>query len=155
MDYVQTTNLATASEIEQHFNNCDQKFLDNLTARTDIGSYIKKLLDKSTRYEIWDDMTLIGFLAIYHNTETRVDFISNISVIKTEQGKGWGKSLLAIAMRESATKGATQINLEVAKDNQAAQSFYKKHGFLIDPHNSTKDQSSDCLFYKLVNNEAS
>jgi ribosomal-protein-alanine N-acetyltransferase len=52
-----------------------------------------------------------------------------ILVQKCQKKKGWGVFLLESFLEDARQKGVKKIFLEVAADNHAAISFYKKSGF--------------------------
>ena len=55
--------------------------------------------------------------------------ILNISINKDYQGKGYGKKLLHNLIKKLKDRAIGQLILEVRKSNQAAITFYLKHGF--------------------------
>lgn len=55
--------------------------------------------------------------------------ILNISVIKTEQGKGYGKQLLQHMMTQAKLKKADMVLLEVRGSNKNAIGLYESQGF--------------------------
>lgn len=57
--------------------------------------------------------------------------ILTLVVDPSHQKKGIGSLLLSALVKLLITKGITDLFLEVAEDNHQAQSFYKKHGFVL------------------------
>jgi len=55
--------------------------------------------------------------------------ILNISINKDYQRKGYGKKLLYYLIKKLKDRTIGQLILEVRKSNQAAITFYLKHGF--------------------------
>jgi ribosomal-protein-alanine acetyltransferase len=53
----------------------------------------------------------------------------NIAVRKNARRKGAGSALLSAALNEFRKRGIARVFLEVRESNQAAVSFYRKHGF--------------------------
>lgn len=53
----------------------------------------------------------------------------NIAVDAGNRRKGLGSKLLAAAAKEAAAQQAERMYLEVRESNQAAISFYERHGF--------------------------
>jgi len=56
--------------------------------------------------------------------------LMDICVSPSEQGKGFGKSLLLQFIDEAKAKGAVKIHLEVRAKNIAAQMLYMNAGFI-------------------------
>jgi ribosomal-protein-alanine N-acetyltransferase len=70
---------------------------------------------------------IIGFLMAMPALDTAD--ILNISINKNYQRKGYGKKLLHFLIKELKDRMIRQLMLEVRLSNQAAISFYLKHGF--------------------------
>ena len=70
---------------------------------------------------------IIGFLMAMPTLDTAD--ILNISINKDYQRKGYGKKLLHFLIKELKDRMIRQLMLEVRLSNQAAISFYLKHGF--------------------------
>ncbi|MDY0029181.1 MAG: GNAT family N-acetyltransferase [Pseudobdellovibrionaceae bacterium] len=126
-----TQNESRMWHLVSHFQSLDKAFKDELLARTSIEEYTVKLVEKSCRYEVWDQDRLVGILAVYFNRE-RMPFvyISNISVLSDYQGKGIAKTLLSKLVDYARKSGLLYVELEVSADNNRAQAFYRKQGFV-------------------------
>jgi ribosomal protein S18 acetylase RimI-like enzyme len=125
-------NQADKNKILNHFQNCDEGFIDELSSRVDMGEYSQKLIDKAQRFEIWNGEKLVGLLAVYWNNET--DHITNVSVDKNYMGQGYGTDLVKRCVNVSTSHGKKTIELEVKNDNQTAINLYTKHGFQMARH---------------------
>lgn len=121
-------NTSTEKDIRAHFSACEKSFMDELISRVDMDAYIRKLMEKSTRYEAWVDGHLVGLLAAYHNHDPAgFDFITNVSVTANSTGLGVASHLVSTCI---AHANSPEIRLEVAKDNLVAQALYQKFGFI-------------------------
>ena len=78
-------------------------------------------------YSISVNNQIIGFLMAMSAIDTAD--ILNISINKDYQGKGYGKKLLHNLIKNLKDRAIGQLILEVRKSNQAAITFYLKHGF--------------------------
>ena len=70
---------------------------------------------------------IIGFLMAMPALDTAD--ILNISINKDYQRKGYGKKLLHNLIKKLKDRAIGQLILEVRRSNQAAITFYLKHGF--------------------------
>ncbi|MGL6188077.1 MAG: GNAT family N-acetyltransferase [Holosporales bacterium] len=68
-----------------------------------------------------------GFYMAQHAADS-CDLLT-ILVQKRQKKKGWGTFLLESFLEDARQKGVKKVFLEVAADNHAAISFYKKSGF--------------------------
>jgi ribosomal-protein-alanine N-acetyltransferase len=75
-----------------------------------------------------DDSEVIGYggLAIAPPSEA---WVNNLAVRRDRQRHGVGRALLDELLRHARDRGATQVMLEVAADNEAAQRLYDTEGF--------------------------
>ncbi len=124
-------NKATEKDILAHFNTCDENFLKNLKEKVDLQQYSKKLFEKSTRFEAWQDNKLIGLVAGYFNDQKNAaSFISNVSVSKDKLNKGIASSLIKNAIEYGRDMSFKILELEVLSSNNAAIKLYEKFGFV-------------------------
>ena len=87
----------------------------------------------------------IGYIAFYdNNQETKVAFLSMITVSKEYQGQGLGNRLLNKMIEVCRIKGMNSITLEVDKTNENAIVFYEKHGF-----SKISKESNISFFYSM------
>lgn len=74
---------------------------------------------------------ILGYgLAILHRG-TRLARLYSIAVTEEARGKGLSRRLLQDIENKAAEKGRLFMRLEVAKDNAAALSLYKQHGYQV------------------------
>ncbi|MEH0873323.1 GNAT family N-acetyltransferase [Pectobacterium cacticida] len=123
-------NSATAEDIESHLRACDDAFVRSLEHRVEIAAYASKIVRLSHCIEGWKDERLVGLVASYFNEQTRIAFITNVSVLVEAQGMGFGGILLEYCIAKMQTLGAIEIRLEVEESNQVARYFYLKHAFI-------------------------
>lgn len=122
-------NSANADDMNAHFESCDPIFLSQLKSRVEMGAYIEKILSRAERYEYWQGEKLVGFLAVYHNADEGFGFITNISTSAAHQRSGLGQKLLSRLIAFSKKRGTSLLKLDVHEENEAALTFYQKHGF--------------------------
>ena len=129
-------NQASPAELAQHLSRCDGHFVPRLSAGVNIGDYAKKIAKQATRFEAWADGSLVGLVAAYCNDqETRVAYLTNMSVSREWMGKGVAACLLSQCCKHAAASGMRQIRLEVAEENTPATKLYEKCGFVADGAN--------------------
>ncbi|MBM3691570.1 MAG: ribosomal-protein-alanine N-acetyltransferase [Actinobacteria bacterium] len=92
-------------------------FLDELARMPDTRWY-QVMLDQDQ---------VIGYIGLAVNAE--VADIQTIAVIEAAQQKGLGSRLLELAIKEAKNRGAQEMFLEVATQNEAAINLYRKFGF--------------------------
>jgi ribosomal protein S18 acetylase RimI-like enzyme len=63
---------------------------------------------------------------------TRVGHITSLHVLPHLRGRGYGRALLELALREFRQRGIAQVTLWVLEGNTKARQFYEKHGFRLD-----------------------
>jgi ribosomal-protein-alanine N-acetyltransferase len=74
-----------------------------------------------------DDVLGYAGLCVYPDSA----WVQNIAVRRSAQGTGLGSRLLDALLAEAARRGAPQIALEVAADNEVAQRLYSRRGFAV------------------------
>lgn len=125
------SNRASEIEISEHLFRCDTNFMPPLSGRVEIKDYVHKILSKASRFEAWSNGTLVGLVAIYCNDqETRVAYITSVSVLKQWTGKGIAAHLMSLCIKDMKALGMTQVCLEVLSSNTPAIRLYKKSGFI-------------------------
>lgn len=141
---------ASETEIADHLKCCDADFYPPLSSRLAINDYAKKIAHKATRFEAWSGGTLIGLIAVYCNDQnSRVAFITSVSVLREWTGKGIAAHLLNQCIEHARTIGMQQISLEVANSNAHAIHLYKKIGFVL----SNSNESTVTMSRQLANGE--
>jgi len=73
------------------------------------------------------DNQIIGYVGLAFSGTTAD--IQTIAVVPNQQRAGIGSSLLSLALAAAKQRGAEQIFLEVAVENEPAISLYKNFGF--------------------------
>lgn len=135
VDYL--LNKASEAEIAEHLQACDADFVPSLSGRAEIKSYAKKIAGKAMRFEAWSGGALVGLVAAYCNDqESRIAYITSVSVLKTWTGKGIAARLLGQFVEHARSSDMRRIRLEVASDNTPAIKLYEKSGFIINKANA-------------------
>lgn len=125
-------NKASAADLLTHLQHCEAGFVAALRQRTDLAAYATKLAQYATRFEAWENGCVISVVAVYCNdTQTRQAYISNVSTLPAWQGQGIAKTLLNYACAHAHNSGMTQVQLEVAANNQTALRLYQQQGFAV------------------------
>lgn len=126
------TNKASVAEIADHLLRCDTDFVPPLSGHVEIIDYAKKIADLAMRFEAWADSTLIGLVAAYCNhQESRIAYITSVSVLRAWMGKGIAARLMGRCIEHAKASGMQQIGLEVSGENASAIKLYAKSGFVI------------------------
>jgi [ribosomal protein S18]-alanine N-acetyltransferase len=73
---------------------------------------------------------ILGFIVVEANRHG-VGHVITIDVLPAVRRFGIGSKLLAAAEERLQSAGAARVFLETAVDNQAALSFYKRHGYFL------------------------
>jgi ribosomal-protein-alanine N-acetyltransferase len=82
-----------------------------------------------TRYLVAQDETAItGYVGMLFPGGDEADVLT-LAVAQAHWGKGIGTALLEALFSESASRGCTQVFLEVRADNPRAQNLYTRNGF--------------------------
>lgn len=125
------SNEASEAQIIEHLSRCDADFVPPLSGRIDINDYAKKIAGKAIRFEAWSGGMLIGLVAAYCNDhQTRIAYITSVSIMKVWTGKGIAAHLMNHCIEHAKASGMQEIRLEVAGDNTSAIKLYEKSGFV-------------------------
>lgn len=83
-------------------------------------------------YEAWVLRQLkgemLGYLVMQHAVDEA--HVLNVAVVATQQGKGWGASLLNQATEIAKENGMASLLLEVRPSNARALALYRHYGFV-------------------------
>lgn len=130
-------NKASEEQITDHLLRCDVDFVPPLSDRVELTDYAQKIASKATRFEAWLGGTLVGLVVAYCNEqETRIAYITNVSVTREWTGKGIAACLMKQCIEHVEAMGMRQITLEVAGDNMPAIKLYEKNGFIAGKANA-------------------
>ena len=125
-------NTATAKDIAEHLDRCDDTFVPPLSSRTEIDDYAQKVKRHAVRFEAWADGTLVALVAAYFNDQQRIlGYITNVSVEARYRRTGIASQLLVKCIQSSEQRGLERVELEVDSANAAAVDLYRKHGFAV------------------------
>lgn len=110
--------------IADTYDSVAQDYVETmLTSRT--SSSQRKPLTLKVAYE---DNKPVGFLA-YFVKKFYLGKILFVDVLPAYRSKGWGATLMKIAMTDLIKRGVSQIELVTRTDNFAAQKLYNNLGF--------------------------
>ncbi len=116
--------------ITEHLKASAQTFVPDLSSYVDIGLYAERLSHHALIFSYFSNGKAVALLAGYFDrAEQGVMFISNLSVVLSEQGNGLASNLLELAQRHAFVSGFKRIELEVFKSNVKAVDFYLRKGF--------------------------
>jgi ribosomal-protein-alanine N-acetyltransferase len=87
-----------------------------------------------------DDGRPVGYLHAYDT-----GYVAEIAVAPAHRGRGHGRALLAHAFAELRSRGVTEVEIEVAADNDRARSLYETMGFEIAERRPDRYESGDGL----------
>lgn len=80
-------------------------------------------------YIVAEDGTPVGFVMLYADKKENEYELWRFMIDRRFQGRGFGKTALALAIKECARLGAKQMELSVGLDNYAAKRLYEAAGF--------------------------
>lgn len=143
-----TRNTSTSDEILRHLEACDASFVPSLSGRVDLAKYAEKLALNATRFEFWSNGNLTGLLALYLQAGNETAFISNLSVIPSQQRAGIGAQLLRESINYLKVLGIRCVLLEVGAAS-SAQRFYFAAGFRFVGVGSRKSDAFHQLEYRI------
>ena len=130
---------------ESSFQHSILKKINKLNIEDIVPSYISSYAHKLAKYanvyvigrkgiKDFNAKTdeIIGLIAFYtNNIQSRHGFISIIIVEKNQQGQGFGRALVELAKENAIASGMCTLGINVHKENDNAQKFYRKMGFTI------------------------
>lgn len=126
------SNKASPEEIASHLWHCEADFVPPLSTRVKIENYANKIVTQATRFEAWSGGNLVGLAAAYCNDhETRIAYLTNVSVSREWMGKGVADRLLSECCKHAVASGMRQVSLEVGEGNTPAIKLYEKCGFVV------------------------
>lgn len=119
-------NQATFQNVFMHLQLADLDFNPPLSQRVDLKKYSQKIISHASRFEAWDNQSLIGLIAIYDGDPA---YITNVSVLADWQKSGVALRLLHQCIDFLKQKKILTVDLEVSKSNSSAISLYEKNFF--------------------------
>lgn len=122
-------NQLSQIDIQQYFEkNVDM--LREMFERVDLIVFSAKISTYAVHFSVSDQDDIIGFMAAYCNDEeSKIAYITTISISPKYQGKGLGKKLLEEGIKYARQKGYLYVRLQVRKANIIALKFYEGFGF--------------------------
>lgn len=140
-------NKSCQKDIFGHLKECADSFIPILSSYVDIEAYSHKIFNRAVRFEAWSNSSLVGLLAVYNNEQTKMGFITNVSVSPDYQNMRIAHTLMTLNLDFELLMSIFQVRLRVNKNNLKALSFYKRAGFV-------KIDEADDLTLLLENNLA-
>lgn len=121
---------SSAEQIQRHLVECDAFFVPPLSSKVEMKLYSQKLAMHAVNFEAWNDEKLIGLVSVYLNdSQKKMAFISNVSIISTFAHKGIATRLLNECVQFTKDLQFGAVGLEVSLRNGRALSLYIKLGF--------------------------
>jgi len=122
-----TINKATENEIRDHLHKCANDFNPPLYSYVDIDAYGSKIFVKSTRFEAWDNLELVGLGAVYYNDpEAKVAFFTHLDILKQYQGGRVAYTLISKVIRFGLERNFIRIETEIYPHNNAMQGLVSR-----------------------------
>ena len=96
-----------------------------------ICEYVDKIIYFSTIIPYYQRGEIIAFISYYNNDVLNENsFLTMILVSKDYQGRGIGKLLLELSIKDLKKSGFKTYSLEVLKSNKKAIVLYLSYGFI-------------------------
>lgn len=112
-------------------------FIDPAYWHANLVPMRETYLPAADSYMLWQDGSALGFYSLYEET------LAAIFVTPAQQGRGYGKALLAHAKRQRPA-----LRLQVYRQNLAACDFYLSQGFQIE--GEQQDTHTGCAEWVMV-----
>lgn len=141
LELLQKLSIETFASTYQHLNT-KENFEKYINASFNKLQLSKELEDSNIEfYFLQKENKTIGYLKLNEGiaqTEkmpTHCYEVERIYLLKTHQGKGYGRALIEKAIEVASSKNKKELWLGVWEKNQGAIEFYKKMGFFeFDTH---------------------
>jgi len=122
----------SADRILEFLRSVDDSFGPSLSSRVDLHIYSQKLANDAENIFLTANGMPIAHAAFYCNDRnTKVAFVSSLSVRAEFRGKGAGEFLINTVIQNCAATGMESVRLEALDQNPRAITFYRKLGFEI------------------------
>ena len=82
-------------------------------------------------YLLWEDETVVGYLALIPEHPPGKMMISKIYVHRSGRGRGYGRQLLEFAILQARERKAQALWLTVNRGNDSSVAWYRKNGFSV------------------------
>lgn len=112
-------------------------FIDPAYWHANLAPMRETYLPAADSHVLWQDGAALGFYSLYEET------LAAIFVTPVQQGRGYGKALLAHAKRQRPA-----LRLQVYRQNLAACDFYLSQGFQIE--SEQRDPHTGCAEWVMV-----
>lgn len=101
------------------------------SGQIEINELVEKLSNNARVIAAELGNSIIGFYAIYMNSQDKIAYLTLIGIDESYRGNGYGITLLSNAIGLANRGGYSVIKLEVNCNNAKAISLYKKLGFVF------------------------
>ena len=108
----------------------DTMFSPSLSTKVDIASYSKKLSQNASWILCRHNNSIVGYIAYYQNTGTKIDYIPSVCVMDIYRSYHIASRMLSYMIGRAPLE-IEEIKLECRKNNDAALHFYYKNGFQV------------------------
>jgi GNAT superfamily N-acetyltransferase len=107
-----------------------QDKIDYMLERMYSSSSLRKQMDDGSQFIlVYDEEDPVGFAAYFQKTPS-IFKLDKIYILPSQQGKGTGRFVIEYIIDEIKQKGATALQLQVYRQNEA-RNFYEKLGFVV------------------------
>ena len=145
-----TFNKSSAIQIQVHLEKCSASFIPPLKETVNLSNYAEKIFTKAKRFECWNNNQLVGLVAAYINLETKIAYITNVSVEENYKGQGIAKQILNNCFLYCEQQALENIDLEVHQENNIAINLYLQKGFR---KFEIRENSNTLMLRKTINND--
>ncbi len=87
--------------------------------------------DSSLAYAVYEEDTVIGMVLLDETGKDRSYEFTDLFIADNYRNQGYGDKAVKAILTHFAAKGATDLHMQVHKDNKAAIHIYEKNGFSV------------------------
>ena len=128
---LETIQLDNVNDIYKTILLFNEDFIPSLTDRGIIlRDYAQKLQTHGIVYALKSEHMIHAFIAFYANDQIgKCAYLAQLAVKPYGLNKGYGYTMIKLAMNRSKQNGMQRIKLEVFNENKHAIDFYIRQGF--------------------------
>jgi ribosomal protein S18 acetylase RimI-like enzyme len=124
-------DTSTSDDVLNHLACVDDLLSPKISDRIDLGTYAQKIVLRATRFEAWEQDTLVGLVAAYVDLDDQRASVTHLAVMERCQHRRVGHRLMSSLLQALSEGGITWVDLEVAENNIQAQNFYRHMDFVV------------------------